>query len=80
MQSLLIRPIQAVELVAAIDVLSAMTDEEIDQFIDDFADAYVEAQRIGNEEVVAIIGKSLKIVGRYLATTVGPKAAGVLLN
>ncbi|TXN41797.1 hypothetical protein FV227_06015 [Methylobacterium sp. WL119] len=62
------------------DFLSAMEDEAINTMVDDFITAYLEASDTGDEAGAEVIQKALIVVGRFLATKLGPKEAGVLMN
>ncbi|MFK5600102.1 hypothetical protein ACFZ8E_24350 [Methylobacterium sp. HMF5984] len=57
-----------------------MDDVAVNIMVDDFIAAYLEACDTGDEARAEVIQKALIVVGRFLATKLGPKAAGVLMN
>ena len=80
MQSLSVRSIDATEQPIAANPLAEMDDETIHQIVADLTVAYTEACETGDEGGVEAIGNALKVIGRYLAVALGPKAAGAPMN
>ncbi|MCJ2109748.1 hypothetical protein MKK64_00725 [Methylobacterium sp. E-025] len=73
-------PKQAVSVGAVQTLLADMNGEALDAVVEDFSAAYREAVATGNDEAADIVRKALVILGRHLANSLGPKAAGVSIN
>jgi len=59
---------------------AGFNEADLPAIIDELIEAYQTASALGEEKAVALIGRALRRIGRHLAHTLGPRAAGVLLN
>jgi hypothetical protein len=67
---------------AVLQALAVLGRDEshLDEMTDDLIAAYQTATAVGNDELQGLLAGALKLIGRHLATQVGPKAANVIMN
>lgn len=66
-------------LLKALDVLGRC-ESDLEESIDDLITAFKTASALGDEDKRTLFANALMMIGRHLATQVGPKAAGVIMN
>lgn len=65
---------------AETDPLSTLSGDEFEQVIADLMAAHSDAIHAGDTETIQIIENALRVIGRHLASALGPKGSGMRTN
>lgn len=60
--------------------VAGRAESDLDEIADDLIAAYRTAVAAGDDDMRTLLAGALMQIGRHLATQVGPKAAGVIMN